>query len=95
MNKRWIFTFRVEPPKLQTVMVRSGGSVFDAAFSTLLGQWYMVLPGGSLEQIPAPEMMFVSEDWAREHPAADLSRSSPVKQIRARRSKKNVQLTLF
>lgn len=88
--KRFVFTFRVEPPDY-TVSAKSGGSVIFAWFSRVTGQWWHVIPGGSLERIPPPEMIFVDEEYDREHPA-DLSKAPKVSH---RQSKKAVQLSLF
>jgi hypothetical protein len=86
----WVFTFRVEPPHSQTILARSGGSIFFAAWSRLLDRWYMIYPGGS-ERIEPPEMWLCEEDWAKTH-QRDLA-PAPVQRIR--RSEKPEQMQLF
>jgi hypothetical protein len=86
--KSWVFTFRVEPPHMQTLMVKSGGSVFDAAYSRLLGQWYLVA-GSYMEQISEPQFIFVSDEYAREHPRHWLVAPT----VSVRHKKKDVQLS--
>ena len=88
MSKRWIFEFRVDPPD-ETVSVRFGSSVMFGWYSRVFRQWYQVIPGGSLEKIPSPEMIFLDVDYARAHPK-DFSKHSPVKL----REGKTVQLSL-
>jgi hypothetical protein len=90
--KRWILAFRVEPP-LCTVMVRFGSTVFDGWYSRFQREWFGVLPGGTMERIAEPEMLFVTEDYAREHPAKILRAKE--KSFRVRQSKRPVQLLLF
>jgi hypothetical protein len=86
--KRWIFSFRVEPPN-HTVLAKSGGSGFDAYYDRLLEQWYLVA-GSHMEKIEQPQMLFLDDEYAREH-ERDLA-PPPKKSLR--RSKKPVQMTL-
>jgi len=65
------------------------------AYSKLLRQWYWIYPGGE-EKIAEPPMIFVGEEWAREH--RNLSGSGKrikVEKPLAIRSKKPQQLLLF
>lgn len=83
--KSWMATSRVEPPT-GVVSARFGGSYIFAGYSRLLRQWYWIIPGGE-EKIAAPEMIFVDEQWAKEHPV--LCKKQPQKL-----NKKPVQLAL-
>lgn len=67
----WILTGRVEPPT-GVVSGRFGASVMFVAYSKLLRQWYWIYPGGE-EKIPEPQMLFLDEKWAREHPSKNFS----------------------
>jgi hypothetical protein len=87
--KSWVFTFRVEPPHMQTLMVKSGGSVFDAAYSRWLRQWYLVA-GSYMEQIAEPQFIWCSDEYAREHPRESAHRQH----VSIRQSKRPVQLSL-
>jgi hypothetical protein len=74
---------------MQTVMVKSGGSVFNAAYSKWLRQWYLVA-GSYMEQISEPQFIWCSDEYARAHP-----RQTPVRQNPLRlRKTKSVQLSL-
>lgn len=87
--KRWVFAFRVEPPP-HTVLVRFGAVVFDAFFSKWFG-WQAVYPGGKTERIAEPDMMFVSEEWAKEHERKTFCPVRSTNKIRL--SKKSEQLS--
>lgn len=89
--KKWIFAFRVQPPP-HTVSARHGGSVFFAWHSRFLRQWYLVA-GSYMEKIDPPQMLFVSEEYAREHPSTHFA-DRPGKPLRLRK-KKCEQLSLF
>ena len=73
----WVFTFRVEPPSC-VVSARNGGSVFFAAYSRALRQWYMVLPGGE-EKIDEPQMIFVTSEYADTHKRENIARRPSVR----------------
>lgn len=79
----WIFSFRIEPPT-GVFSARNGGSVFFSAYSRLLDQWYLVA-NGSEEKIDPPQMIFVSEDYAKAH-EKDMRVRRPT--IKLRESKK-------
>jgi hypothetical protein len=70
--KVWIQLSQVEPPVNTTVLVESCGSLFSAAYSKLLDQWYLV-NGSYMEEIAEPQMLFLDSQWAKLHP-----RRSPV-----------------
>lgn len=70
--KHWVFAFRVDPPIGFVVSARTGGSVFFAAYSRPLDQWFMVYPGGE-ERIAEPQMLFLEEEYVSEH-TRDLSK---------------------
>lgn len=76
--KHWIFTFRVELPEGVVVSARNGASVFFAAYSPARG-WEMVYPGGA-EKIQAPQMIFVSSEFAGANP-----RLSPIVPVKTRK----------
>jgi hypothetical protein len=89
--KSWHFSFRVQPPD-NTVMGRSGGSVMDTYYDRLLDQWFLVA-GGTLEKINEPQMIFVSDEYARQHHS---NRIAPENSKNIRQSRKRaVQLSLF
>jgi hypothetical protein len=92
-KKRWVFSLRVLPPQ-HTIMGRWGATVMDVFYSKILNQWYAVLPGGTLEKVTEPQMIFVSDAWARDH-QRDLTkhprRENPLR-IRAAKAE---QLTLL
>src|SRR5262245_21516483 len=95
--RHWVFTFRVEPPTGCTFMARNDGEdyspngIFQAAYSRLLRQWYMVYPGGE-EKIGEPQMIFVSKEYADTHRREEVRRPT----IKLREGKqKSVQLSLF
>ena len=81
--KRWIETCCVEPPHQQTVMARFGITVFDAAYSAILDQWYLV-HGGTLEKIAEPEEIFVDSQYADTHKRAGKRREKSYKMRRQR-----------
>jgi hypothetical protein len=91
--KRWIDTWRVEPPD-HTVMGRygaSGASVMDVAYSHVTNSWYHVW-GGHQKEIAEPQMLFLDEDYARKH-----ARPNPVppENSQGMRKKKQEQLMLL
>ena len=66
--KRWVFTSRIEPANLAGVVSgRFGSNVLFVSYSRLLRQWYWVYPG-TAEKIAEPQMLFLDDLWAREHP---------------------------
>lgn len=69
--KSWVSAFRIDPP-VGVVSARNGGSVFFAAFSRVLRQWYMLVPGGE-EKIDEPQMIFVEREYVEAH-KRDISR---------------------
>jgi hypothetical protein len=75
--KSWIFAFRVEPPP-HVFSARNGGSVFFCAYSRVLSQWFMVFPGGE-EKIDEPQMIFISDEWAKEHAIEGVVRRPSIK----------------
>jgi hypothetical protein len=70
--KEWILTSEVEPPNNMTVLAESCGSLFSAAYSKLLDQWYLV-NGSYMEEIAEPQKLFLDPEYAKSHP-----RKSPV-----------------
>ncbi len=62
----WVISGRVEPPTW-VVSARNGASIFFAAYSKVLRQWFFVYPGGE-ERIDEPQMILVEEDYVRDHP---------------------------
>jgi hypothetical protein len=88
--KHWVFTFRVEPPA-HVISARDGSSVFFAAYSTALRRWFMVYPGGE-EMIGEPEMLFLEEQYVREHPSKVFVRPENISSCR---KNKDAQLLLF
>ncbi len=74
----WVFTFRVDPPT-GVVSARNGASVFFAAFSRALRQWYMVPPGQPEEKIAEPQMIFVSQEYADTHKRESVGRRPGVR----------------
>lgn len=88
--KKWILAFRVDPPA-HVVSARTGGSVFFAAYSRWLRQWYLVA-NGSEEIIDEPEMLFLDEEYASDHPSKIIMRPE---KIRSCRKKKSEQLLLL
>ena len=65
MNKRWIFAFSVIPPDC-TVSIRYGAAVMFGYYSKWLDQWFAV-NGGRETRVEPPQMIFVSEEYARSH----------------------------
>ncbi len=63
MKGQFVSTAEVPPPKGVTLMVRSGGSVFDAALSPWFG-WRMLLPGGNEEIADTPEEWWLTDGIA-------------------------------
>lgn len=92
--KSWIFSCRVHPPTERVFSARNGGSVFSAAFSRVLNQWYMVIPGSGEEKIDEPQMIFVDAEYAKAN-TKDIGRSVRRPTIRLREGKhKSVQYQL-
>jgi hypothetical protein len=89
--KRWVFTYRVEPPANKTVSARFGSSVVFAYYSKLLERWYLIA-GGTEERIEDPPMWFCEDEWAATHQRKDFV---PRTQVRSCRRKKVEQLLLF
>ena len=89
--KRWIFTWRVQPPVNTTVSVRFGSSVCFAAYSKLLEQWYLIA-NGSEEKIDEPPLWFCEDEYAAEHQRAG---AVPPPKKSSLRKKKDPQLLLF
>jgi len=80
MMMRWVFASRIEPADIEgTISARCGCNVFFAAFSKVTG-WLWIYPGGE-EKIAEPQMLFVDEEWAREHPRRSpvISRENPLR----------------
>jgi hypothetical protein len=90
--KLWIFTQRVEPPT-GVVSGRFGASAMFVSYSHLIKQWYWVYPGGE-QKIEQPQMLFLDEEWAREHPSKTFS-PKVEKPSCIRRRKGAEQLLLF
>jgi hypothetical protein len=88
--KHWVFTFRVEPPAW-VVSARTGGSVFFAAYSRIIDQWYLCA-NGTEEIIDPPDMLYLDEEYVRSHPR-DLVKH-PIKHT-SLRPEKTTQLKLF
>lgn len=63
MSSRFVSTWRCRPPMNVTLLVRSGGSVFDAYFSPWRG-WFRTWGGGKEEAIPEPESWWADEEQA-------------------------------
>lgn len=87
---RWIFTARVEPPT-HTLTGRFGAAVLDCFYSQILDQWHQVLPGGSMEKIEEPHMLWLDPQWASSHPRQGKSvhRENP---LRIRKTDKQLLL---
>jgi len=88
-SKRWVFTWRVEPPE-GVVSGRFGSTVLFVAYSPLVRQWYWICPTGE-EKISEPSMLLLDEEWARKHPSKTFIK--PEKKIAIRR-KRAQQLVL-
>lgn len=87
--KRWILAARVEPPA-DVVSARYGGSLIFAAYSRALRCWFHVYPGGE-SAIVEPQMLFLSEAYARDNPR----KSTPISRLRlTSRPSKPKQLSL-
>jgi hypothetical protein len=72
MSGRFVLVSLVPPPEGRTIMVRDGGSVFDAAFSKWTG-WHALIPGGREVDLPrAPR-----EWWLSDRLAAELNITIP------------------
>jgi hypothetical protein len=71
-------------------MVRFGSSVTDAAYSRLLGHWYMVNP---VERIADPPLIWMDPEFARAHPSKNFS--PKVEKPACIRRRKAEQLVLF
>jgi len=92
--KSWILPCRVHPPTDRVFSARNGGSVFSAAFSRVLNQWYMVIPGNGEEKIDEPQMIFVDDEYAKAN-KKDIGQSVRRPTIRLREVKhKAVQFEL-
>jgi len=76
----WVETRLIEPPE-HTVSGRFGGSVMFVGYFKWLNEWRWLQPGGIEERIAEPEMIFVDEEWVRDH---------TLKQPRAMRESKNI-----
>jgi hypothetical protein len=63
--KVWLETRTLDYPT-GTVSGRFGGSVMFVAYSRALAQWFWVYGGGE-ERIAEPPLIFVDDQWAREH----------------------------
>jgi len=86
MKFGWVFTWRIDPNDLQRVVSgRTGGSVMFVAYSRVIG-WLWVFPGGE-KKIPAPDMLFLDLQWAREHQQRLGVRARPPVRLRARKEK--------
>jgi len=75
-KKIWVETHLIDPPPNETVSARFGNSYMFAGYEPLLNQWYWLQPKGVVEKIPEPEAIFVTEAWAREHPATRKRREN-------------------
>src|SRR5215475_9685086 len=65
---RWILTGRIDPAAIPGVVSgRFGASAMFVAYDRLRAQWMWIYPGGE-EKIAEPQMLFLDENWAREHP---------------------------
>lgn len=60
------------------VSARNGGSVFFAAYSQVLRQWYWVYPGGE-QKIDEPQMLFLTSEYADTHKREGVGRRPSVK----------------
>lgn len=95
IRDNWVSTWRLPPPHNQTVMVRFGATVFDAAYSKWQNKWFMVLPGGQEEEIAEPPLW-----WCRDPQKAKLAATEPdaimpnVEKLSFRRSRRPKQLNL-
>jgi len=65
MAGRFVLTSKVPPPQGRTVMVRSGGSVFPAAFRPFRG-WMLIYGSGETSMPSPPEEWWVDDALARE-----------------------------
>ena len=89
MSKHWTLTFRVTPPN-EVISARFGGSVFFAAYSKWLRQWYLIA-NGTEEKIEEPQMLFLDEEYVREHPS---NRFSQIPSKKIRQARRQAQLSL-
>ena len=64
MNSRFVLTSRVSPPQGRTVMVRSGGLVFSAAFRR--SGWALISGSGEASMPNPPEEWWLDDALAKE-----------------------------
>jgi hypothetical protein len=84
--KIWVETRTVEPPEF-TVSGRFGGSVMFVAYQRILDQWLWLQPGGIVEQIAEPPMIFVEQDYVNKHTlATPRAKREKAHHIRRKRS---------
>ena len=83
MKLIWVDTWTIEPPT-HTVSARFGNSYIFAGYDKWLDRWWWLQPNGIQERIAEPEQIFVTEKWAREHPA-NRPRREKAKYIHKRR----------
>jgi hypothetical protein len=81
MSKQWIDSHLVEPSELEGVLSgRFGSNIMFVSYSKYIG-WLWIVPGGSNEEIPEPQQLFLEESWARSHPrkSAVVHRENPLR----------------
>ena len=62
----WVETRTLEPPDF-TVSGKFGASVMFVGYERLTRQWYWLQPGGIIERIAEPPMIFVDQDYVNKH----------------------------
>jgi hypothetical protein len=74
MKGSFVFTFRIKPPSGVTLMVRDGANVFDAYHCRWRNKWFMLLPGGREEAMPAAPQFFWLRDCDRQSLSAEAAK---------------------
>jgi hypothetical protein len=88
--KVWVETRTIKPPEF-TVSARFGASIMFVGYSKITDQWFWLQPGGILEKIAEPPLVFVEQGYVNKHTLA-TPRARIEKSSRIRRSKAAKQL---
>lgn len=64
----FVSTFRIPPPYNKTILVQFGASIFFAAYSKILNQWFMVA-NGTEERIDPPSLWYCEDPNVTPEPA--------------------------